>query len=268
MASDSAEVETKRPGRFRSAVALGFSLANTGILQKVSLVVVVLTVLGAAGVALALLRGHAPPLADVPPITVAAIAWGGGFTFAVAAAAHAFDRDAHSGVIALAKARGLSTSTYALGRVVGLALALTLVVGLGTIVVGALCAAVAPAPKLLVLKTTAASLPYALAFGFVLAPLCAATVGSRSRSRGYLVLLALLLIPEVAQDSLDAVPERRRALVGIPSAMAALRDSLRPSQLDLPLAGGAAAVIVIVALVATAFALEAASHAAKVENAR
>lgn len=268
MARAPATEGTPRPHRFRSAVALGFSLANTGILQKVSLILVVLTVLGAAGVALALLRGDAPPMADVPPVTAAALAWGGGFTFAVAAAAHAFDRDAHSGVVALAKARGLSTSTYALGRVLGLALALTLVVAVGTLLVGALCAAVAPAPKASVLGTTAASLPYAVAFGIVVAPLCAATVGARSRSRGYLVLIALLLVPEIAQGSLDAIPVRWRVLVGIPSAMAALRDSLMPSRLDLPLAGAAAAVIVLIALVATAFALEAATHAGKVENAR
>lgn len=261
------ESDAPKAGRFSSAFALGFRLSGVGLVAKLSIAIVVLTVVGAVVVALALLKGQAPPLALVPGLTGAAIAWGGGFTFAVAAAAHVFDRDAASGIRGLARTRGVSQRTYVAGRVAGLAVALGLLVVLGTLVTGGVCAAIAGSARHAVLRTTLATVPYAIGFSIVLAPLAAATLGSRSRSRGYLALLAILIVPEIAQDSLEAIPERWRSLVGLPSAMATLRDALTPAHFDGPLAAAAAAVLFVVAVVAYAFALEAAAQAARAENA-
>jgi hypothetical protein len=146
-------------------------------------------------------------------------------------------------------------------------MALALLVSVGALITGAACAAFAPAFRTAILKSTAATIPYAIAFGAVLAPLSAATLGSRSRSRGYLVFLAILVLPELAQDSLDTLPERWRPLFGLPSALGTLRESLTPAHFDAVLAGEAAAVILVVALIAMLLSLEAASHSARAEGA-
>jgi hypothetical protein len=48
--------------------------------------------------------------------------------------------------------------------------------------------------------------------------------------------------------------------------MGALRDSLSPGHVDLPLAGAAAAVIVLVSFVAMAFSIEQAMRAARAQR--
>lgn len=258
----------EKPRRFRSALALGTRLSGAGLVQKISLGVVVITVLGAIAVAMSLMHDAHPPLAAVPVLTAAALAWGGGFTFAIAAGAHAFDRDMASGIRELSRTRGVSGRSYVLARVLGLALALFLIVAVGTIVTGAACALLGPASRVAILKSTAATIPYAAAYALVLAPMCVATMGTRSRPRGYMLLLAILIVPELAQDSLEGIPEHWRSLVGVPSAMATLRDSLTPAHFDAALAGAAAAVIAILALLCIALSFEAASHASHAEISR
>ena len=251
------------PRRFRSAVALGTRLSVAGLVQKISIGIAVVTVFGAIAVAISLMHEAHPPIAAVPGLTAAVLAWGGGFTFAVAAAAHAFDHDQASGLRTLVRTRGVSGRSYVLGRVLGLAVTLFLMVSLGAVVTGLACAAIAPALRFTILKSTAATIPYAAAYALVLAPMSAATMGTRSRPRGYLLLLAILIVPELAQDSLDGIPEHWRSLVGVPSAMGTLRDSLTPAHFDGALAGAAAAVIVILSLLCIALAMEAASHASR-----
>jgi hypothetical protein len=252
------------PRRFAGAVSLGFSLANTGFLARASLVIAVLTTLGAVAFALAMSHEEAPPFASLPGVTASALAWGAGFLFAVAASARAFDRDEKDGIRFLVRTRGLSLGTYTIGRVFGLAITLALIVGIGSAVTGGVCAALAHGSRLAVGKATLASVVYALAFGILVAPLAAATLGARARGTGYLILIALLIVPELMQDSLDSLPERWRGLFGIPSAMASLRDSLSPSHVDLPLAGAAAAVILLVSFVALLFAFEQAVRASHI----
>ena len=255
----------EKPRRFRSALALGAQLSAAGLVAKISIGIAVVTVFGAIAVAVSLSRDVHPPLAAIPGLAAAFLAWGGGFTFAVAAAAHAFDHDVASGIRDLARTRGLPGRTYVLSRVLGLAVPLFLLVSIGAALTGGACMLLAPGSRLTILKATAATIPYAAAYALVLAPMCVATMGTRSRPRGYLVLLAILIVPELAQDSLEVIPEHWRSLVGVPSAMATLRDALTPAHFDGPLAGAAAAVVVLLAILCIALAFEAASHASRTE---
>ncbi len=257
-----------KPKRFASSVSLGFSLANAGFLPRASLAIAALTTIGAVVVAFALSREDSPPLASLPGVTASALAWGAGFLFAVAASARAFDHDETAGIRLLARARGVSLGTYAIGRVLGLAIVLALIVGVGSLITGGVCAALAHGSKMIVGRATLATLVYSLSFGLLVAPLAAATLGARSRGQGYLILIGLLVIPEGLQDSLDSLPERWRGLFGIPSAMGALRDSLSLGHLDLPLAGAAGAVIVLVSFVAMVFSIEQALRAARAQGKR
>jgi len=259
---------SKSRSRLGSAISLGFSLAGKGFLAKASIGLAVLTTFGAIAVALLLARGDAPPLASVPGLTASALAWGGGFTFAVAAAARAFDRDATEGIRFLSRTRGVSLGTYAIGRVFGLALALILIVGVGSLVTGGVCATIASSSRGSIGRATLATAAYAIGFGVLMAPLAAATLGARGRTRGYVILIALLVVPEVLQDSIDSIPERWRSLFGIPSALDALRDSLTPARFDGPLAAAAALVILVTAAVAMMFAVEQALRATRTAEGR
>jgi hypothetical protein len=256
------------PRRFGSAVSLGLSLANVGFLPRASIVIAALTIIGAIAFAVAMSHEDAPPLASLPGLTASALAWGGGFLFAVAASARAFDRDEKDGIRFLARTRGVSFVNYTIGRVFGLAISLSLIVGIGSLVIGGVCAALAHDSRGMVGRATLASIAYALAFGFLVAPLAAATLGARARGAGYLILIALLIIPEGLQDSLDSLPERWRGLFGIPSVMSSFRDALTPGHLDLPLAGAAFAIIVLVSLVAMLFSLEQAARASRASEPR
>jgi hypothetical protein len=258
----------KAPRRFSSALALGFSRANTGFLAWASIAIAVLTTFGTIAYAVAMSHEDLPPLASLPGVTASALAWGAGFLFAVAASARAFDRDEKDGIRFLARARGLSLVTYTIGRVFGLAITLSLIVGIGSLVTGGVCAALAHDSRMLVGKATLACVVYALAFGCLVAPLAAATLGARARGTGYLILVALLVIPEALQDSLDSLPERWRALFGIPSVMNVLRDSLTPAHRDLPLAGAALVVVILVSVVAMLFSLEQAVRASRAAEPR
>ena len=254
-----------KPRRFRSALALAARLSVAGLVPKISIAIAVATVIGAIAVAVSVSHDPHPPLASVPGLAATFLAWGGGFTYAVAAAAHAFDRDVTSGVRDLARTRGVPGRTYVLSRVLGLALSLFLMVAIGAVVTGGVCVLLAPASRVLVLKSTAATLAYAAAYALILAPMAIATMGTRSRPRGYILLLAILIVPELAQDSLEVIPEHWRSLVGVPSAMATLRDALTPAHFDGALAGAAAAVVVLLVIVCIALTFEAASHASRTE---
>lgn len=255
----------EKPRRFRSALALATRLSIGGWVPKISIGIAAATVFGAIAVAVSLSRQPHPPLASVPGLTATFLAWGGGFTFAIAAAAHAFDDDVASGIRDLVRTRGVAGRTYVLSRVLGLALSLFFLVAIGAVVTGTACALLAPASRAAVLKSTAATIPYAAAYALIVAPMAIATMGTRSRPRGYLLLLAILIVPELAQDSLEAIPEHWRSLVGVPSAMATLRDALTPAHFDGALAGAAAAVVVLLAIVCMALAFEAAAHASRTD---
>jgi hypothetical protein len=123
----------------------------------------------------------------------------------------------------------------------------------GTPVCGLVAALVANggAASLRTLGATRASVVFSLAFALVLAPVAMATFGVRSRMGGYLALVAVLGLPELAgRWTARVLPEGWGELGSIPGAMLALRSALVPGHLDVMLAFRAAAVLALVAAVA------------------
>lgn len=237
--------------------ALGLSLARRGILPVIAIVICVSTAIGLALIAVVLaLRGPQSPAHDVPILASAALAWGGGFLLAFAAAAHALRRDRAQGIRQLFVARTTSLRGYLLGRVGGLALLIAICVGGGTLLcglAGALGSArLAALPRML--QATGAGLAFSIAFSVVVAPIAFAALGARSRLGGYLFLIAVVMIPEALVAMMgSALPESVADVLSIPSALAALRSSLAPGTVDL--ARTARAVVALSLVVAFAMFL-------------
>ena len=120
-----------------SLLALGMSLARRGILPVASIAICVSTTFALSLVTGVLSsRGPQAPAHDVPLLASSALAWGGGFLLAFAAAAHALRRDRAEGIRALFVARTTSLRGYLLARVGGLAVLIALCVAGGTLVCG------------------------------------------------------------------------------------------------------------------------------------
>ena len=169
-------------------LALGMSLARRGILPVASIAICISTTLALSLVAGVLAsRGPQSPAHDVPLVASSALAWGGGFLLAFAAAAHALRRDRAEGIRALFVSRTTSLRGYLLARVGGLAALIALCVAGGTLLcglVGAAAAARAAAvPRML--QATGAAVVFSIAFSAVVAPVAFAALGARSRIGGY-----------------------------------------------------------------------------------
>ncbi len=233
-------------------LVLGMSLARRGILPVASMVICVLTAIGLAGVAAVLAaRGPQAPAHDVPLVGSGALAWGGGFLLAFAAAAHALRRDRTEGIRELFVARTTSLRGYLLGRVGGLALLIAIVVAGGTLFSGLVAMVTASTsgsvPR--ILQATGAGIAFALAFSVVVAPVAFAALGARSRIGGYLFLIGVVMIPELIVMGMGSLlPESITDVLSIPSALSALRSSLAPGTVDLL---RTARAIVALALVVT-----------------
>jgi hypothetical protein len=227
---------TGASGRRRGLLALGVALARGGVMAKIALGIAGITVFLALTVPIALARDELrPPLAIVPAVAASALAWGAGVILAFAGAAHALRRDHDQGIRALLTARGANPDRYVWGRVGGLALLLAIVVGGGTLVIGAvsILSARASGVALETAQGTVAALVYALAFSVVLAPVSMAALGARSRMGGYAWLLAIVFLPELFEGATATlVPRTWNDVVSIPAALSSLRGSLMPSHVD------------------------------------
>lgn len=227
----------RRPVGPRALLALGISLARRGILPVAAIVVCVVTVLVCALITMLLAwRGPNAPAESVPLIASGALAWGGGFLLAFAAAAHALRRDRRDGIRALFVSRTSSLRGYLFARVGGLAALLALCVAGGTAVVGlvgvASAARAGGVPRML--QATAAGVVYAIAFSVVVAAVAFAALGARSRIGGYLFLIGVVMIPEAVVAMMgSSLPEAVGDVLSIPSALSALRTSLAPETVDL-----------------------------------
>jgi hypothetical protein len=218
-------------------LGLGMSLARRGGLPVASIAICISTTFALSlvtGVLAA--RGPDAPAHSVPLIASSALAWGGGFLLAFAAAAHALRRDRAEGVRALFVARTTSLRGYLLARVGGLAVLIALCVAGGTLVCGLVGAAgaarAASVPRML--QATGAGIVFSLAFSAVVAPIAFAALGARSRIGGYLFLIAVVTLPEVVVGLMgSALPEAIADVLSIPSALAALRTALAPGSVDL-----------------------------------
>jgi hypothetical protein len=166
----------------------------------------------------------------VPIAASVIIAWTAGVMLAFAGALRAVPADADDGVLALLRARGVSATAYVRGRVTGLVIVLALIVGGAVAVADAATLSVAR-PVLPALQACAAALLYALAFAATLGPVCMAALGARSRSAGYLSLLAILLLPEAAARWTYALlPRGWHELTSIPAALEAVQQGVMAPQ--------------------------------------
>jgi hypothetical protein len=236
---------------------LGISLARRGVLAVASIVICITTALALALVALVLAsRGPQSPAHDVPLLASSALAWGGGFLLAFAAAAHALRRDRTDGIRGLFIARTTSLRGYLLGRVAGLAVLIAMLVAGGTLFCGlsAIVAAQSAAAVPRLLHATFAGIVFALAFSAVVAPLAFAVLGARSRIGGYLVLIGVVMLPELIVMSMgSALPDSIADVLSIPSALTALRTSLTPGTVDLFRTARAVVALGLVVALATFF---------------
>ena len=224
--------KTTRAARKWALVALAGRRSIGGVVGVVALSLAALTTLGAVVTAIVITRarGYAAPLYDVPSVTALVLSWGPGVLFLAAASQRALLHDREAGILALVRARGVTTTSYTGARAGGLALLLLLLTAGGTAVAGVACLALAPASSVgLVLRGVLAAIVYCLAFTATLCPLALAASGSRSRGGGYFALALLLLVPELLRGwTSKLVPDDFRGLVSIPSALAELRASLMP----------------------------------------
>jgi hypothetical protein len=235
-ASPSAPARTARVGLVPLLV-LGMSLARRGVLPVASIAICISTTFALSLVTGVLSsRGPQSPAHEVPLIASGALAWGGGFLLAFAAAAHALRRDRAEGIRALFMTRTTSLRGYLTARVGGLALLIALCVAGGTLVCGLVGAAGASRAAALprMLQATGAGIVFSIAFSAVVAPIAFAALGARSRIGGYLFLIAVVTLPEVVVAMMgSALPEAVADVLSIPSALSALRSALAPGTVDL-----------------------------------
>jgi len=239
----------------RGLLALTVSLAVTGALARIAIVMSCIGTFGAFTLTVQMARHEeSPALELMPPVTSGALAWSAGMMLAFAAAIQALKRDRDTGVRALLRLRGASASAYVLARVTGIAVAVAFVLGCGTLSVG--IAAFTSAEQAVTARSaaqaTAASLAYVLAFSATIAPLALATLGDRSRAGGYLWLLALVVLPDLfAPWTAALVPDAWGDVVSIPSALASVRGALMPGAVDVARLARALAVLATLGAVAS-----------------
>lgn len=233
----------------RRTLALGTWLAMRGVMPALGIALAVLGAAAFAALALVVGGSRAEAAAELPSVASSAIAWGAGMTLAFGASMRAVTRDREHGIIALARARGASVGAYVSGRVGGLVVVLAIVVGGATLVAGLAATSVAR-PALPAVRATLGALAYALAFAMTLGPLAMAALGSRTRAGGYLSLLAVLVVPELASPWTSALlPRGWSELTSVPAALAAVRAGVAsPVALAAPLARALAGLAAVVAV--------------------
>ncbi len=233
-------------GRPRT-LALGMWLTARGALVRASLALTALGALGSIAAAVAV-RGT-PTIEELPGLASMGFTWGAGTTLAFGGALRALRDDAGRGVLALARARGVGLAGYARGRVGALVLMLALAAGGGTLVAGFAATAAAGGAKAVVARASVAAVVYALAFAVTIGPVALAALGGRSRSGGYLALLAVLVIPEALAPWTGALlPRGWRELTSIPAALDAVRAGvLSAGPAALHAARGGVALMAVVA---------------------
>jgi hypothetical protein len=161
--------------------------------------------------------------ARVPVLASQGIAWSAGVMLAFGAALRALSRDRQQGILTLVRARGASLEAYIRGRVGGLVLVLAATVGGATLVAALAATSAGAASPTTVARAGGAALAYALAFSATMGPIAMASLGGRTRTGGYLTLLAVLVLPELVSPWTSAVlPRDWHELTSIPAALDAV----------------------------------------------
>jgi hypothetical protein len=207
-------------GRRPRTLALGISLAARGGIARAAIALALIVAAASAGAAWA---QSARIACRLPTIASIAVAWSAGVMLAFGGALRAIPRDSDEGIIALLRARGVPVGAYVRGRTAGLVLVLALTVAGATLASGLAATAVAR-PAGPAARAAVAALAYALAFSATLGPLALAALGARTRRGGYLSLIAVLVVPELATPwTRGLVPEGWQELTSIPAALEAVR---------------------------------------------
>jgi hypothetical protein len=135
--------------------------------------------------------------------------------------------------------------------VAGLCGVLAASVGGATVVAGlaATSAAGLSGAALPTARSSVAALVYALAFAATLGPVSMASLGGRSRAGGYVTLLAVLVLPELAAPWTSALlPGDWHELTSIPAALEAVSSgATMPVREALPLSRAVAALGAVIA---------------------
>ena len=201
--------------------------AVEGFMPKAAIAIAIVTTLGSLLVALPV-GGHGEAAERVAPLAAGLLAWGAGVLLCFAASMRAFDRDRDDGWIAFLARHGARPSSYLGFRIAGLALVTLVTVAPGTLVagLGVLLASHDGHVASNAFAGIAAGLAYAIAFSVVVAPISLAALGARGRASGYLMLLAVLVLPAaVSEWTGQLFPDDWSELVSIPGALDALRDA-------------------------------------------
>jgi hypothetical protein len=243
--------------RRRGLGGFGIFLARRGLVAAAAFVLSALTVVGFGVLAGVMAhKGSGDALPRVPLLASSALAFGVGVLAAFGVAVGAFQRDEREGVRALLVARGITPFGYVRLRVIGLGVLLRLLVGGGSLLVGiaALLLARSRHAALETLQATFAALVFGIAFSAVFAPVAMAALAPRTRLRGYLALLVVLVGPELLVPVLQrSISPSWLSLFSIPDALLGLRAALAPPGIDFAEAGRALLVLVVIALLAMAF---------------
>lgn len=215
---------------------LGATIARRGPLAAVAFVVSALTVAALVIVAIVVARDatgdpRQTAVHLVPILASSALAWGGGLLFVFATASSALHRDKTDGTRRLVLVRTGSRRAYLFARLGGVAALLGAIVVGGTLVVGLAAMLAARGGVGRTAQATVASLVFALAFVIVIVPVSFAALGARRRLSGYFSLLLLLAFPALLV-SLAGLPSELGELLALPTALAAVRESLAPGSVD------------------------------------
>jgi hypothetical protein len=239
------------PSRVSALLSLGVRLAGGGAFAISGYVAAALILVVTIAVALVLGHRGSDALADVPGVAARFLAWGAGVTLAFGASSRAFRRDRDDGIRALLTARGASARRYVTACLGGVALVLALVVGGGTLVVGAVALGVAGAGRIaLTTRGVVDAVAYALVFAATFGPFAVATLGARSRGAGYGVFLVLLVLPEVCSRYTDRLLPRSWAGLDSLPGMIAAAGSAVVSPFDGPRFARAVVALALVTIVA------------------
>jgi hypothetical protein len=233
-------------------LALGVWLAARGGAVTLGLVLAGLGALAFVAAAVSMRHSNGPDaraLAALPVLASTALSWGAGVLIVFGGSMRAVARDQEQGVVALARARGVAPSRYAVGRVGGLALVVATAIA-GATLIASIAALWSTGPSARDARLSAGALAYGLAFAATVTPVGMATLGGRSRSRGYLAFLAVLVVPELLSPWTAAhLPAGWHELTSIPAALAAVRVGIgSPGSHAGPLARALAALGAVSAL--------------------
>lgn len=249
--------------RKRNLFALGMGLVRGRLSVWLGLAFAVMVTVTFVTFAVIMASRDRLSAASLPAVASEVLAWGPGMLIAFAGSLHALRNDADQGIFALVQGRGVPVRAFVVQRVLSLGVLLALTAALGTASVALAASIASPSTDLTMASLHAgfAGVVHGIAFGAVMGPVAMATLGARSRSGGYIALVLVLALPELLRLVAYDLPSAWGELLSIPSCLATLRSALSPGHVEGGRAIGAAVVLALAALLATAFAVQQATSA-------